>query len=90
MVVLVPHATTYEKIVSNLEEVQARDGKVIAIATDGRRRRSQTVADEVHPRAGHRPLLRRSSPCCRCSSSRTTSACFEDSTSISRATWPRA
>jgi len=33
VVVLVPHNETYEKVVSNMEEVRARGGQVIAVAT---------------------------------------------------------
>jgi len=35
VVVLVPRNTSYEKVVSNLAEVRAREGKIIAIATRG-------------------------------------------------------
>jgi glutamine---fructose-6-phosphate transaminase (isomerizing) len=35
VVVLVPRGPTYEKVVSNLAEVRARQGKVLAIATKG-------------------------------------------------------
>ena len=35
VVVLMTKGRTYEKVVSNLEEVRARDGRVIAIATEG-------------------------------------------------------
>jgi glucosamine--fructose-6-phosphate aminotransferase (isomerizing) len=33
VVVLVPHNETFEKVVSNMEEVRARGGQVIAVAT---------------------------------------------------------
>ncbi|PNU20275.1 glutamine--fructose-6-phosphate transaminase (isomerizing) [Geothermobacter hydrogeniphilus] len=33
VVVLVPHNETYEKVISNMEEVRARGGRVIAVAT---------------------------------------------------------
>jgi glucosamine--fructose-6-phosphate aminotransferase (isomerizing) len=46
VIVLIPHDRSYEKTFSNLEEVRARDGRVIAIATDGDERVSQ-VADDV-------------------------------------------
>lgn len=36
----------YEKIISNIEEVKARKGKVIAIATDGDERIKE-IADDV-------------------------------------------
>ncbi len=35
MVVLVPSGPNYEKVVSNLSEVKARSGKILAIATRG-------------------------------------------------------
>jgi glucosamine--fructose-6-phosphate aminotransferase (isomerizing) len=35
VVVLVPHNSTYEKVVSNMEEVIARGGRVIAVCTEG-------------------------------------------------------
>ena len=35
VVVLVPRGATYDKVVSNLAEVRAREGKIIAIATRG-------------------------------------------------------
>src|SRR2546422_8901915 len=35
VVAIAPRGTTYEKMTSNIEEVKARDGVVIAVATDG-------------------------------------------------------
>ena len=35
VVVLVPRGPNYEKVISNLEEVKARDGKILAIASRG-------------------------------------------------------
>jgi len=35
VVVIAPRGSTYEKITSNLEEIKARDGTVIAVATEG-------------------------------------------------------
>jgi len=35
VVVIAPRGSTYEKITSNLEEIKARDGIVIAVATEG-------------------------------------------------------
>ncbi len=46
VVCLVPQGPTYEKVVSNLAEVRARQGKVIAIATRGDNEIGST-ADEV-------------------------------------------
>jgi glucosamine--fructose-6-phosphate aminotransferase (isomerizing) len=44
VVVLAPFGRTYDKVVSNIEEVCARRGRVIAIASDGDR----DLADKVH------------------------------------------
>ncbi len=35
VVVVAPHCGTYEKVVSNIQEIKARQGKVIAIVTEG-------------------------------------------------------
>jgi glucosamine--fructose-6-phosphate aminotransferase (isomerizing) len=35
VVVIAPNCGTYEKIVSNIQEIKAREGKVIAIVTEG-------------------------------------------------------
>jgi glucosamine--fructose-6-phosphate aminotransferase (isomerizing) len=35
IVAIVPRGSTYEKMTSNIEEVKARDGIVIAVATEG-------------------------------------------------------
>ena len=35
VVVVAPHCGTYEKIVSNIQEIKARHGRVIAVVTDG-------------------------------------------------------
>lgn len=46
VVVLAPQDHTYEKVLSNIEEVRTRDGYVIAIATEGDRQIAG-IADEV-------------------------------------------
>jgi glucosamine--fructose-6-phosphate aminotransferase (isomerizing) len=46
VVVLAPRGPNYDKVISNLAEVRAREGKVIAIATRGDREIGQQ-ADEV-------------------------------------------
>jgi glucosamine--fructose-6-phosphate aminotransferase (isomerizing) len=46
VVVLVPRGPNYDKVVSNLAEVRAREGKIIAIATRGDTEIG-SVADEV-------------------------------------------
>jgi glutamine---fructose-6-phosphate transaminase (isomerizing) len=45
VVVLAPFGRTYEKVVSNIEEVRARRGAVIAIASDGDRDLAGKAAD---------------------------------------------
>ena len=46
IVALTPRDAVYSKIISNLEEVKARDGKVIALATEGDKN-IRSVSDEV-------------------------------------------
>jgi glucosamine--fructose-6-phosphate aminotransferase (isomerizing) len=46
VVVLTPSGSAYEKILNNLQEVRARDGKVIAVATHGDTRIG-TLADDL-------------------------------------------
>lgn len=45
-VFIVPHGNMYQKVISNLEEVKARRGPVIAIACEGDRR-LEALADDV-------------------------------------------
>lgn len=45
-VVLVPHGTTYDKVMSNMQEVKARGGPIIAIASPDDPR-VDTIADDV-------------------------------------------
>jgi len=56
VVALAPQDAVYEKILSNLEEVRARDGKVIAIAHEGDTR-IRGVADVVFEVPACEPLL---------------------------------
>jgi glucosamine--fructose-6-phosphate aminotransferase (isomerizing) len=42
-----PRDATYEKVMSNLEEVRARKGKIIAIATEGDTEISQKADDVI-------------------------------------------
>lgn len=44
VVFIAPHDHTREKILSNIEEVQARNGRVIALCTDG----DEEIAEHVH------------------------------------------
>jgi glutamine---fructose-6-phosphate transaminase (isomerizing) len=45
-VCIVPKDSVYEKMVSNIEEIKARNGPVIAIATEGNRE-IENLADDV-------------------------------------------
>ncbi len=47
VVVLAPHNSTYEKTVSNMQEVIARGGKVIAISTTGNEGLAERVEDLI-------------------------------------------
>ena len=77
----------YDKTLSNLKEVKARSGCVIAIATEG--------DDEIQGIGRSRALMcRRRRNCCRrswrsfhCNCWRITSPFAADATSTSRATW---
>ena len=46
VVVLAPRGSHYEKVLANLSEVKARDGKILAVATRGDQELG-SVADEV-------------------------------------------
>ena len=53
---IAPRDAIYEKVVSNLEEVKARDGKVIAVCSEGDTKIA-ALADEVLPIPDTDPLL---------------------------------
>jgi glutamine---fructose-6-phosphate transaminase (isomerizing) len=57
VVVLLPQGHNYEKTFSNLEEVRARDGRVIAIATDGDTRVGPLTPDVVFVPQVHDALM---------------------------------
>ena len=78
-----------EKMLSNVEEVRARGADVVAIATRGLRQ--GRARSPTRPSSCPRPTgsCSRSSPCSRCSCSRTTSPGSTASTSTSRGTWRR-
>ena len=82
-----PRATaTYERMLSNIEEVRARDGRVIAFGHEGDRELA-AKSQHVIERAGRRPTCsRRCSRRSRSSSSRTTSPSASAATWTSRAT----
>lgn len=46
VVVIAPHDALYEKVLSNIQEIKARDGKVIALVSEGDELISK-IADEV-------------------------------------------
>ncbi len=88
VVVIAPQDAHYEKTLSNMQEVRAREGQVIAIATKGDEAVMELAQHFVWlPR--WRTTSCRSSRCCRSSSSRTTSPTSKATTSTSRATWRR-
>ena len=83
-------ALRYEKTLSNIQEVKARGGKVIAVATEGDDGSGQGGRPRHLGSARPTSCCCRFSRWCRCSCWRITSPCAAAATSISRATWPRA
>jgi glucosamine--fructose-6-phosphate aminotransferase (isomerizing) len=56
-VFLVPSDQLYEKVFSNLEEIKARKGPIIAIATEGNDRIAKKVDDVIHLPATLEPVF---------------------------------
>ena len=46
-IAIVPSDSVYEKVVSNIQEIRARNGRVIAIATEGNEDIKQMVDDVI-------------------------------------------
>jgi glucosamine--fructose-6-phosphate aminotransferase (isomerizing) len=46
VVVMAPRDSVYSKIISNMEEIKARKGRIIAIATEGDKKIAE-IADDV-------------------------------------------
>ena len=90
-VFLMPQGLVYDKVMSNLEEIKARGGPVIA---DRRRRRHATSADladdVIHVPDGRRLPAAARHGRSRCNCWPTTSPCSAAATSTSRGTWRRA
>ncbi|MDZ7632390.1 MAG: SIS domain-containing protein [Gemmatimonadaceae bacterium] len=86
VVFIAPHDAVFDKVVSNVQEVKARKGKVVAITTRDEPA-LEGLVDYDLPHSG-RPWTcsRRSSPACRCSCWRTTSRSSVAATWISRGT----
>ena len=57
VVFLAPHDGVYHKVVSNIEEVKARDGQVIAVVNDGSEELDGTVDHFLRIPETHRALL---------------------------------
>jgi glucosamine 6-phosphate synthetase-like amidotransferase/phosphosugar isomerase protein len=87
VVVIAPLGSGYEKIISNLQEVRARQGKVIAIASRGDKGIGELV-DDVVQIPTYAPSFSRCSPCSRCRCWPTASPTCAAPTSTSRVTWP--
>ena len=88
-VFLAPHGAVYDKVMSNLEEIKARGGPVIAIACENDDHVEAKADDIIHvPRVPD--YLQPSSWPSRCNFWRTTLPCCAAATLISRGTWPRA
>ncbi len=56
-IALAPNDSSYEKIVSNIQEIRARDGKVIGVTTAGNSRLAQHVDDLIEVPANHDLLM---------------------------------
>ena len=48
VVIIAPQDNLYEKIISNLEEIKARNGKIIALTTTGNRNLSKKVEEVIY------------------------------------------
>ncbi len=81
------HSRTYDKLISNVQEVRARDARVIAVATEGDEG-IRRHADEVFYVPDASEALSASWASCRCNYSRTTSRWPAAAMSISRAISP--
>ncbi len=53
-VFVIPHGQVYEKVMSNLEEIKARGGPVIAVVTEGDTRVAALADDVIHVPVGGR------------------------------------
>ena len=78
--------TRYEKTISNMQEVKARDGIVVAIVTEGDRRPAKSRITWWKFRR-RRSCWRRFWKLCRCRCWRITSRCVAGATWTNRATW---
>jgi len=56
-VAIVPKDSLYEKMCSNIEEIRARDGKIIAITTDGNTDIERLASDAIYVPETHEALL---------------------------------
>ena len=89
-VFLMPHGHVYDKVMSNLQEIKARGGPVIAVVCEGDTEAAE-LADDVHRGARRsRSSCSRSSRSSRCNCWPITSPSPAAATSTSRAIWPRA
>ena len=93
VVALAPHDDVFEKMLGNMQEVKARGGSVIALATEGADdldRMLDPARDAVLRLPAAPAFAMPMSRSCRCSCSRTTSRCGAAATSTSHGTWRRA
>jgi hypothetical protein len=91
VVFIAPRGRVYQKVLSNIEEVKARGGRVIAITTDGNGELDRLADHIVTVPTTHemlQPVL--TSRSSRCSCSPITLPFFAAATSTSPATSPRA
>ena len=89
-VFIMPQGLVYDKVMSNLEEIKARGGPVIAIVVRGRHARGRPGRRRDRSARTSKISCSRSSRSFRCNCWPITSPCCAAATSTSRATWPRA
>jgi glutamine---fructose-6-phosphate transaminase (isomerizing) len=56
-VFLIPHDALYEKTISNLQEIKARKGPIIAVATEGDDHIAKEVQDVIYVPSTLEPLF---------------------------------
>ena len=86
LVAIATRGATYEKVVSNIAEVRAREAPVVAVASEGDEEIAR-YAQECSTSPRRWRSWRRSSPCCRCSCWPTRWPLRARPTSTSRETW---
>lgn len=56
-IAIVPEDSSYEKVVSNIQEIRARDGRVIAVTSEGNSKLDGLVDDVIYVPSNHEMLM---------------------------------